>query len=146
MQVSVRQIMEGLGGDKFVKRPVRHELDLIEVVKEGLPIESIAFLQSNFGFTNKEMSHILAISESTYQRRIRAKAKLTPDETEKAISLSEVYEKGMEVFENKEDFDYWLNSLIPALRQQKPIDLLSTMPGRKQVMNVLNALLHGIFS
>jgi hypothetical protein len=58
--------MEGLGGDRFVKRPVRHEFDLIEIFKEGLPIESVAFLQNNFGFTNKEMSHILSISESTY--------------------------------------------------------------------------------
>ena len=138
--------MEGLGGDRFVKRPIRHESDLIELVKEGLPMESVAFLQANFGFTNKEMSHILAISESTYQRRIRAKMKLTQDETEKAISLSEVYEKGMEVFEDKEDFDYWLNSKIPSLRDHQPIDLLGSMIGRKQVMNVLNALLHGIFS
>lgn len=146
MQVSVQKIMAGLGGDRFIKRQVRHEFDLIELVKEGVPMESVAFLQSNFGFTNKEMSHILSISESTYQRRIRAKSTLTQDETEKAISLSEVYEKGMEVFDDKEDLEYWLNSTIPALQDQKPIDLLGSMIGRKQVMNVLNALLHGIFS
>lgn len=109
-------------------------------------MESVAFLQANFGFTNKEMSHILAISESTYQRRIRAKERMTQDETEKAISLSEVYEKGMEVFEDQADFDYWLNSTIPALQDEKPINLLRSMIGRKQVMNVLNALLHGLFS
>lgn len=146
MQVSVQKIMAGLGGDRFVKRPVQHEFDLIELVKEGLPMESVAFLQSNFGFTNKEMSHILSISESTYQRRIRAKSTLTQDETEKAISLAEVYEKGIEVFEDNKDFEYWLNSTIPALKDQKPIDLLGSMIGRKQVMNVLNALLHGLFS
>ncbi len=146
MQVSIRQIIEGLGGEQLIKRPVRHEFDLIELAKEGLPMESVTFLQNNFGFTNKEMSHILSISESTYQRRIRAKATLTQDETEKAISLSEVYEKGIEVFENKEDLEYWLNTRIPALQEKRPIDLLGTMIGRKQVMNVLNALLHGIFS
>ena len=146
MQVSVKKIVSGLGGEQFIKRPIRHELDLIELAKEGLPIESIAFLQGNFGFTNKEMSHILAISESTYQRRIRDKSRLTQDETEKAISLAEVFEKGMEVFEDQGDLDYWLNSPIPALREKKPLDLLNSMIGRKQVMNVLNALLHGIFS
>ena len=146
MQVSIQKIMAGLGGDRFVKRQVRHEYDLIELVKEGLPMESVAFLQSNFGFTNKEMSHILSISESTYQRRIKAKSTLTQDETEKAISLAEVYEKGIDVFEDNEDFEYWLNSTIPALQDQKPINLLGSMIGRKQVMNVLNALLHGLFS
>ena len=146
MQVSVQKIMDGLGGNRFSKRQGQHEFDLIELGQEGLPMESIAFLQNNFGLTNKEMSHILSISESTYQRRIRAKAKLTQDETEKAISLAEVYEKGMEVFENKEDLEYWLNSRVLALQQKKPIDLLGSMIGRKQIMNVLNALLYGLFS
>lgn len=146
MQVSVQKIMEGLGGDRFVKRPVRHEFDLIELVREGLPIESVAFLQNSFGFTNKEMSHILAISESTYQRRIRAKATLTPDETEKAISLSEVHEKGMEVFEDKDDFETWLQSKIPGMGNQRPVDMLDSMIGRQHVMDGLNRILHGIFS
>lgn len=145
MQVPINRILEGLGGDRFIKRPIRHDYDLIELVKEGLPMESVAFLQSNLGFTNKEMSHILAISESTYQRRIRAKSRLTQDETEKAISLSEIYEKGIDVFENKEDFSYWLASRLPPLLNQRPVDMLGSMIGRKQVMNVLNAILHGIY-
>ncbi|GAB4015828.1 hypothetical protein GCM10028773_07010 [Spirosoma koreense] len=109
-------------------------------------MESVAFLQNNFGFTNKEMSLILSISESTYQRRIRTKSKLSQDETEKAISLAEVYQRGMEVFEDKADLEYWLNSPIPALQEKKPIDLLNTMVGRQQILHVLNALLHGLFS
>lgn len=138
--------MEGLGGDRFVKRPIRHEFDLIELVKEGLPMESVAFLQANFGFTNKEMSHILAISESTYQRRIRSKSKLTRDETEKAISLAEIYEKGIEVFRNQPDFENWLQAKIPAMGNQRPTDMLDSMIGRQHVMDGLNRILHGIFS
>lgn len=146
MQVSVRKIMEGLGGDRFIKRPVRHEFDLIEIVKEGLPMESVAFLQSNFGFTNKEMSHILAISESTYQRRIRAKERMTQDETEKAISLSELYAKGVDVFRSASDFENWLQTSIPAMGNQRPTDMLDSMIGRQHVMDELNRIVHGIFS
>lgn len=146
MHVSIKQIVASLGGNDFMKRPIQHEFDLIDVVKEGLPMESAAFLQSNFGFTNKEMSHILSISESTYQRRIRSKSRLTQDESEKAVSLAEVYQKGIEVFDRKEALDYWLNSPISALQEKKPLDLLNSMLGRKQVLNVLNALLHGLFS
>ncbi len=108
-------------------------------------MDSVAFLQKNLGFTNKTMSHILAISESTYQRRIRNHARLSQDETEKAISLSEVFAKGMEVFENREDFEDWLNAEVSALQNRKPVAFLDTMVGRKQVLNVLNALLHGIY-
>ena len=146
MHVSVKQIIAGLGGEELIKRPVRHEYDLIEVVKEGIPIESAAFLQSNFGLTNKEMSHILAISESTYQRRIRAKATLTQDESEKAISLAEVYEKGVAVFRNQTDFERWLQSEIPGMGNQRPINMLDSMIGRQHVIDGLNRILHGIFS
>ncbi|WP_460674182.1 type II RES/Xre toxin-antitoxin system antitoxin [Larkinella ripae] len=145
MTVPLRKIVSALGGEALINHPVRHEFDLLAVSQEGLPIESIAFLQKNMGFSNKTMSHILAISESTYQRRIRNKAKLSKDEAEKAIALSEIYAKGMEVFENKQDFEYWINSKIRSLQTQRPIDLLDSMIGRKQVLNVLHAILHGIY-
>ncbi|MEZ0607096.1 antitoxin Xre/MbcA/ParS toxin-binding domain-containing protein [Fibrella sp. WM1] len=141
----MKRIVDGLGGMQFFKRPIQHEFDLMEVVREGLPIASVEFLRHNFGLTNKQMSTFLAISESTYQRRLRAQSTLTPDETEKAISLSELYEKGMEVFENKDDLEQWFNAPVQNLQNRKPIDLLDTMLGRAQVMTVLNALLHGIY-
>ncbi|WP_266365078.1 type II RES/Xre toxin-antitoxin system antitoxin [Tellurirhabdus rosea] len=146
MQIPIHRIVEALGGEKVIKRPIRQEFDLLDVVREGLPMESAAFLQKNLGLTNKTMSHILAISESTYQRRIRANAKLTPDESEKTISLSEVYELGMDVFEDKQDFEEWLESRVTALQNKRPVDFLDSMLGRKQVLNILNAIQHGIFS
>lgn len=145
MNVSVNRIVSALGGEALLNRTVRHEFDLMAVAEAGLPIESLLFLQQNMGFTNKAMSHILAISESTYQRRIRDKAKLTKDEGEKAISLSEVYQKGLEVFDNQADLTEWLYADIASLQGKKPVDLLDSMVGRKQVMNVLNAILHGIY-
>ncbi|AQG78603.1 antitoxin Xre-like helix-turn-helix domain-containing protein [Spirosoma montaniterrae] len=145
MNVPISRIVAALGGEQLINHRVRQEFDLMDVAIEGLPIASVAYLQNNFGFTNKEMSHILAISESTYQRRVRAKTRLTQDESEKAISLAEVYEKGMEVFQNKEDLDDWLTAKIPSLQNRRPITLLGSMLGRKQVMNVLNAILHGIY-
>lgn len=146
MQVSIRKVIDGLGGDQLINRSVRHDFDLIEVVREGLPMASVAFLQNNFGFTNKQMSHILAISESTYQRRIRAKTRLTPDETEKAISLSELYAKGIDIFRNQADFETWLQTNIPAMANQRPTDMLDSMIGRQYVMDELNRILHGVFS
>lgn len=145
MDISVSTIVEALGGEGLIKHPIRHELDLMTVVEAGLPIESLTHLQGRFGFTNKVMSQILAVSESTYQRRIRANDRLTKDETEKVIALSEVYEKGIEVFENQADLTDWLTSPIYSLLNKRPVDLLDTILGRRQVMRVLNAILHGIY-
>ncbi|MBC8153100.1 MAG: DUF2384 domain-containing protein, partial [Bacteroidetes bacterium] len=73
-------------------------------------------------------------------------ATLTPDETEKAISLSEVHAKGIEVFRDQEDFEVWLQVKIPAMGYQRPTDMLDSMIGRQHVMDGLNRILHGIFS
>ncbi|MBO0947803.1 type II RES/Xre toxin-antitoxin system antitoxin [Fibrella forsythiae] len=146
MQVSIRKIIDGLGGDQLIRRAVRHDFDLMEIVKEGIPMKSAAFLQSSFGFTNKQMSHILAISESTYQRQIRTKTRLTSDETEKAISLSELYVKGVDVFRNQAGFNSWLQTRRPAMNNQRPTDVLDSVIGRQHVMDELNRVLHGVFS
>ncbi len=145
MNVSFKRIVLALGGETVLQHPVRHEFDLIDVIEKGLPIEALTYFQNTIGFTNKAMSHILAMSESTYQRRVKAKTNLTKEETEKVIALTEVYEKGIEVFENQADLDEWLNDKIPSLQNRKPIDLLDSMMGRKQVMTVLNAILHGVY-
>ena len=145
MNVPVQRIIDGLGGPHYFKQAIRHEYDLIAVIREGLPIASVGFLQQNLDLTNKQMSALLAISESTYQRRLRGNALLTPVETEKALSLAEVYERGIDVFQDKADLAHWLHSQVRSLESQKPIDLLDTTIGRKRIMNVLNAILHGIY-
>ncbi|ADB38711.1 type II RES/Xre toxin-antitoxin system antitoxin [Spirosoma linguale] len=146
MQVSIPQIMTALGGDSVVKRRVETTFDLIDLVNEGLPMQSVKFLQDNLGFSNRLMSHLLAISESTYQRRIRAKSSLTKDETEKVISLSELYAKGIDILGSPEKFHYWLDSPNYALGNRKPIDLLNSTVGRQEAMEILFRIQYGIYS
>lgn len=146
MQVPIKQIVTALGGEQLIRRSIRHELDLLEVVREGLPMASVAHLQKNIGFTNKIMSHILAISESTYQRRIRSGTKLSQDETEKAISLSEVFETGKELFKKPGDFQYWLEHENYALGGEKPMKLLDSAFGRAQILEILGRMKYGIYS
>lgn len=138
--------MEGLGGAAIVRRQVDNAFDLIDLVNDGLPMQSAKYLQDNLGFSNRTMSHLLAISESTYQRRIKAKSSLTKDETEKAISLSELYAKGLDIFGNSEKLRYWLDNPNYALGNRKPIDLLDSTIGRQEAMEVLFRIQYGIYS
>ena len=54
--------------------------------------------------------------------------------------------KGIEVFEDEDDFQRWLNTRNTALGNVKPIDWLDTPERRKQVLNVLVCLEHGMYS
>lgn len=54
--------------------------------------------------------------------------------------------KGIEVFEDEDDFQRWLNTRNTALGNVKPVDWLDTPEKRKQVLNVLVCLEHGMYS
>jgi putative toxin-antitoxin system antitoxin component (TIGR02293 family) len=146
MSISVSQVLSALGGESVVQRRVDDAYDLISLVKEGLPMQAVKQLQDKLGFSNKMMSYLLTISESTYQRRIKSQSKLVNDEAEKAIGLSELYAKGHDLFGTDEKFRNWLESSNFALGGRKPVDLLDTAIGRQESIGILIRIEHGIFS
>lgn len=109
-------------------------------------MQAVKQLQDKMGFSNKLMSYLLTISESTYQRRIKTQAKLTNGEAEKAIGLSELYAKGVDLFGTDEKFRTWLENPNFALGGRKPLDLLDTTIGRQEAIGILIRIEHGIYS
>ncbi|RSK39530.1 type II RES/Xre toxin-antitoxin system antitoxin [Hymenobacter perfusus] len=145
-KTSVANMVELMGGPTVIPQLVRNEMDLLAVAIKGISVQAVRALQQHLGFSNKEMSVVLGVSESTLARREQTRKPLTLDEGEKAIQLSAVLAKGMEVFEDEEDLHFWLNSPIPALGGQKPKHLLHSVIGRDQVHDVLGRIQHGHFS
>ncbi|GAB3223341.1 hypothetical protein GCM10027346_02260 [Hymenobacter seoulensis] len=145
-KTSVANMVDLMGGPAVIPQLVRNEMDLLAVAIKGISVQAVRALQRHLGFSNKEMSAVLGISESTLARREQTQKPLTLDEGEKAIQLSAVLVKGMEVFEDEEDLHFWLNSPIPALGGQKPKNLLHSVIGRDQVQDVLGRIQHGHFS
>ncbi|NVO29655.1 DUF2384 domain-containing protein [Hymenobacter sp. P5342] len=143
---SVADMVALMGGPAVIPQLVRNEMDLLGVAIKGLSVQAVRALQRHLGFSNKEMSAVLGVSESTLTRREQNQKPLTLDESEKAIQLSAVLAKGMEVFEEEADLHFWLNSPIPALGGQKPKDLLYSVIGRGQVHDILGRIEHGHFS
>ena len=66
-------------------------------------------------------------------------------EPPKDITPEILYQTGIEVFGNYEDYMYWLNSKIPNLGGRKPSSLVHTEAGRRECYHVLMAILHGIY-
>ncbi|GAB3293458.1 type II RES/Xre toxin-antitoxin system antitoxin [Hymenobacter tenuis] len=145
-KTSVANMVDLMGGPAVIPQLVRNEMDLLAVAIKGISVQAVRALQRHLGFSNKEMSAVLGVSESTLARREQTQKPLTLDEGEKAIQLSAVLVKGMEVFEDEEDLHFWLNSPIPALGGQKPKNLLHSVIGRDQVQDVLGRIQHGHFS
>ena len=65
--------------------------------------------------------------------------------SEKIIQITILYEFGVSVFGNKENFDSWLITKNVALGS-KPIELLDTVFGIEIINNELIKIEHGIFA
>jgi uncharacterized protein (DUF2384 family) len=57
----------------------------------------------------------------------------------------EVYDLGMELFTKPEALADWLTAPQRALGEEIPLVVLAEPNGRKKVLNVLGAVIHGVF-
>ena len=135
-----------LGGPSMLPRPIHTDLDLMYAAAKGVSVQAVRHLQRHFGLTNREMSDVLSISESTLARREQSRKPLSRDEAEKAIQLSSLLAHGLEVFENEADFHRWLQTDNVALGGIRPQSLLASALGREQVRMLLFRIQHGIYS
>ena len=142
----VATMVELMGGGNVIPQLVHNELDLLMVAVKGLSVQAVRTLQRRMQFSNKEISELLAISESTLARREQSKRALTRDEAEKTIQLSAVMAKGLEVFEDEDDFRHWLETNNVVLGGIRPKDLLTSAIGRDQVRDLLGRIQYGIYS
>ena len=91
-----------------------------------------------------EIAELLSMSKSTFYRA-REEGALDMDTIDKLSSLFKLYQRGLEVFEDKEDFEGWLKTNITSLGGQKPISLLKTENGRAAVSDTLGRIEHGVY-
>ncbi|SHJ23013.1 putative toxin-antitoxin system antitoxin component, TIGR02293 family [Hymenobacter daecheongensis DSM 21074] len=145
-KTSVANMVELMGGPAVIPQLVHNELDLLAVAIKGISVQALRTLQQRLRFTNKEISAVLGVSESTLARREQANKALTLDEGEKTIQLSAVLAKGLEVFEDEGDFHHWLNTNNVALGGIRPIQLLSSAIGRDKVVEILFRIEYGMYS
>lgn len=91
-----------------------------------------------------EVAELLSMSKSTYYRA-REEGILDMDTIDKLSSLFKLYQRGLEVFEDQEDFEDWLKTKIISLGGKKPISLLKTENGRAAVSDTLGRIEHGVY-
>ncbi len=137
-----------MGGPTVIGRPMDHVLDFMALSRDGMSVGVVRAIQQRMAFTNREMSQMLDISESTLQRLFRTVGKetLKKDEAEKAYHIARVIAKGIEVFEDEGDFTEWLHTRNTALGAVKPISLMNSAIGREQLEDLLVGIQYGMYA
>ena len=130
--------------DQKVQQIVHDPSIIRKAVKAGLDINWFNRLAELFGASGTAFAHIVGIDTRTLTRR-RREGKLTPRESNVLYNLAVLYEHALDVLGDPEIVRQWLNTPAPAFADMKPLELLDTTPGIKEVDNLLGRIEHGVF-
>ena len=120
--------------------------ELIEQLEAGFPFEALRKFEANSGVAAAEVVSILGIPERTLARR-RAAGRLAPEESERLLRISNVFEKAVELFDDDlASAVQWLTTPKKALGGGIPLRYARTEPGAREVENLIGRLEYGVFS
>jgi putative toxin-antitoxin system antitoxin component (TIGR02293 family) len=106
--------------------------------------ESIDNLKA-LGFTSDEIHRIVA-PRRTLARRRDLRQNLTTSESDRVLRLERISEMADRVFGNHEKAKRWLRSEIIALNGARPIDLLETETGAREIEQELIRIDYGMLA
>jgi putative toxin-antitoxin system antitoxin component (TIGR02293 family) len=121
-------------------------LQAAELIQAGLPFSAIAKLQRASGLTLERIKHVTRMSEGSFNRRKKT-GRLTEEESERLIRLSRIFECALQLHDgDAEEARQWLMTSIPALGNQRPLELAQTEPGAREVEDLIGRIEHGVVS
>jgi putative toxin-antitoxin system antitoxin component (TIGR02293 family) len=120
--------------------------DLISQIERGLPFKALESLAVLTGLPVATIALLLRMPERTLARR-KAAGRLAPEESERLLRISGVFEDALELFEgNVAAAVTWLTSPKRALGHNTPLAYSRTEPGAREVENLIGRLENGVFS
>jgi len=111
--------------------------ELSQCIKQK-PLQKKNFLTlaKKFEFTDNQSARILGMSLRTFRKK-NPVSDLSVHASEMVIRLSELYEIGIETFNNSQSFIIWLDSICIPLNNHKPAMLIESGIGIKLVKDEL---------
>jgi len=139
-------IAEALGGKKILGRSIRNFAELAELIRQGLPSDSLLVLGEKLALKNAALSEKLGIPQRTLTRRLTRHSRLTAAESDRTVRLARVYATAVEMIGNADKAAHWLRTPNRALGGAVPIDCLDTDLGAREVENILGRIAYGVYS
>lgn len=119
---------------------------LVKLSRSGIPYALFENIISIGVFDLKEWAGFLHITERTIQRYKKNKTNFQDLHAEKIIEVAKLENRGIALFESKENFDIWMNAKSVALGGERPIDLMDTSFGIGLIEDELTRIEYGVLA
>jgi putative toxin-antitoxin system antitoxin component (TIGR02293 family) len=141
-----RRVMRFRGRGASLGLGASNTAELIQQIERGFSFATLRTLEVNSGLALSLLASIIGIPERTLARRKTA-GKLAPDESERLLRISNLFEKCVELFEGDITAAVnWLTTPKKALDQERPLMYARTEFGAREVEDLIGRLEHGVFS
>ena len=139
-------VVEVLGGSSvFRGQTVPTSTELRQRIRRGLPYRSFECVRERLRLSVPEAADVLHMPARTLARR-RQSRKLDADESDRLYRIARVAAQAFAVFGTEEKAATWLRRPNRALNGERPIQLLDTDVGARQVEDILGRIAHGVVS
>ncbi len=120
--------------------------ELIQQLERGFAFKTLQTFESRSGLALPQLAATIGIPERTLARR-KVSRRLTPDESERLLRISAIFEDAVDLFEGDVAAAVnWLTTPRKALGDRPPLSYARTEPGAREVENLIGRLEHGIYS
>lgn len=145
MSVAIANVIDWLGGPKLFRSPVKSELELAKIVGKGLPIGSISAMVQRGALEQDEVERYIIPKRTLAYRRKHHQA-LSTEESDRLARTARIVALAAEVFRDDEKAARWMRKHNRALGGEIPLELIATSNGARLVEDVLQRIVHGVFS
>ena len=135
-------VLDIVGGAAVVGSDVAAGVDLVRLVRRGLPVGAVQFVLDSGSLTPAELDRIVLPRKTLANRR--KLGTLTPEQSDRLVRVARVLAAAEETFGNREKAGAWLRRPTTALAGEIPLELLDTDEGAREVETLLGRIAHGI--
>lgn len=136
--------MGRFGGAHGGRCDLRSDLELAQIVEEGLPTRAVDDAVKG-GILDQEDVYRFVMSKRTLHRR-RDSKRLSLEESDKLTRVIRVIARAEAALGDASKAERWVREPNRALGGRRPLDLLTSDVGARAVEKVLGRIEHGIYS
>jgi putative toxin-antitoxin system antitoxin component (TIGR02293 family) len=120
---------------KLSNHPTGSFAKTLELIRQGYAKRSVAKLAAQLQVTQEQLLHAVGLSPRTIRGR---KDRLTSLETDRLVRVEQVFQKAFEVLGT--EAASWMSQPAYAFGGIKPLDMLDTEVGTREVFNLLGSI------
>ena len=116
-----------------------------EKAHNGITKSDFIAVATMTGLNLSEFSSFLPVSKRTIEK-VKDQELLSPQVSDRVLQIATLYQQGIELFSNSEEFKDWMSSSIIALGNKRPIDYMDNGTGIAIIHDLLGRIEHGVYS